>query len=188
MSRSASALGSAAAAVLLVYAGSAPAGAVGPPTQTAPLPISDAPLAIHDRPLTIDLPVSSLDNSVSFHNIGVVLQADVLFAFNSSRLTGKAGSRIAQAVANIHKRHPRALRIQGYTDSIGTQAYNLGLSQRRARAVLNALRDALGAGAPPMTAVGYGEADPVAANTNPDGSDDPRGRALNRRVEIHYLG
>ena len=39
-----------------------------------------------------------------------------------------------------------------------------------------------------MTAVGYGEADPVAANTNPDGSDNPCGRALNRRVEIHYAG
>lgn len=188
MSRSASALGSAAVVVLLACAGSAPAGAVGPPTGTAPLAINDAPLAIHDRPLSIDLPVSSLDNSVSFHDVGVVLQADVLFAFNSARLTGAAGSRIAQAVANIRKRHPRALRIQGYTDSIGTQAYNLGLSQRRAQAVLQALRKALGAGAPPMTAVGYGEADPVAANANPDGSDNPRGRALNRRVQIHYLG
>ena len=132
--------------------------------------------------------MNSVDGTVSIQNIGVVLQADVLFAFNSSRLTGKAGSRIAQAVANIRKRHPRALRIQGYTDSIGTQAYNLGLSQRRAQAVLQALRTALGAAAPPMTAVGYGEADPVAANTSPDGGDNPRGRALNRRVEIHYLG
>ena len=112
----------------------------------------------------------------------------MLFAFNSSRLSGKANSRIGQAVANIRKRHPRALRIQGYTDSIGTPAYNLGLSQRRAQAVLKALQQALGAGAPPMTAVGYGEADPVASNTNPNGSDNPRGRALNRRVEVHYIG
>jgi outer membrane protein OmpA-like peptidoglycan-associated protein len=88
----------------------------------------------------------------------------------------------------VRKRHPHALRIQGYTDSIGSISYNLGLSQRRANAVLAALRQALGATAPPMQAVGYGEADPVAANTNRDGSDNPRGRALNRRVEIHYLG
>ena len=39
-----------------------------------------------------------------------------------------------------------------------------------------------------LAAIGYGEADPVASNTNPDGSDNPRGRALNRRVEIHYVG
>ncbi len=138
--------------------------------------------------VAIDLPVNSLDNSVSFHDIGVILQADVLFAFNSAQLTGAAGSRIDQAVANIRKRHPRALRIQGYTDSIGSVSYNLGLSRRRADSVEAALKRALGPSAPPMTAVGYGEADPVAANTNPDGSDNPRGRALNRRVEIHYLG
>jgi len=184
MSRSVSAL--ALAAVLA--AGAAPAAAQGPPTQTAPQQIYGSPQAINAPALPIDLPVSSLDSTVTFHNIGVVLQADVLFAFNSARLTGAASSRIAQAVANIRKRHPGGLRIQGYTDSIGTQAYNLGLSQRRAEAVERALQKALGPSAPPMQAVGYGEADPVAANTNSDGSDNPRGRALNRRVEIHYLG
>jgi OmpA-OmpF porin, OOP family len=175
--------------VLVASAVAAPtAGAVGPPTQTAPIQIYGAALPLNTAPLPLDLPVSSLDNTVSFHSAGVVLQADVLFAFNSARLAGAARSRIAQAVANIRKRRPRALQIQGYTDSIGTPAYNVGLSQRRANAVLRALKQALGPGAPPMRAVGYGEADPVAANTNPDGSDNPRGRALNRRVEIHYLG
>lgn len=184
MSRSARAL-----ALALVAAGAAsPAAAQGPPVHTAPLQIYGPALPLDLKPLPLDLPVSSLDNSVSFHNIGVVLQADVLFAFNSAKLTGAAHSRIAQAVANIRKRQPKALRIQGYTDSIGTVSYNLGLSRRRAEAVLKALQQALGAGAPPMQAIGYGEADPVAANTNPDGSDSPRGRALNRRVEIHYLG
>lgn len=186
MSRSARRIGAAALA-LVAMTPAAAAGAQQTPASDAPLAINDAPLAIHDQPLSIDLPVSSLDNSVSFHNVGVVLQADVLFAFNSARLSGAAGSRIAQAVANIRKRHPRALRIQGYTDSIGTPAYNLGLSRRRAQAVLTALQQHLGGGAPPMTAIGYGEADPVASNTNPDGSDNPRGRALNRRVEIHYI-
>lgn len=178
------------ASLLVVLAAglASPAAAQQTPANDAPLQIYGSPLAINASALPIDLPVNSLDNTVSFQNVGVVLQADVLFAFNSSRLTGKATSRIAQAVANIHKRHPRALRIQGYTDSIGTPAYNLGLSQRRGQAVLKALQKALGAGAPPMTAVGYGEADPVANNTNPDGSDNPRGRALNRRVEIHYVG
>lgn len=185
MSRSASRL----ALIGIVLGAGFPAAAqAGPPTQTAPIQIYGSALPLNTAPLPLDLPVSSLDNSVSFHDVGVVLQADVLFAFNSARLAGAAHSRIAQAVANIRKRHPHALRIQGYTDSIGSPSYNVGLSKRRARAVLRALREALGPGAPPMHAVGYGEADPVAANTNPDGTDNPRGRALNRRVEIHYLG
>jgi OmpA-OmpF porin, OOP family len=55
-------------------------------------------------------------------------------------------------------------------------------------AVESALQQVFGAGAPPMQSVGNGEADPVASNTNPDGGDGPRGRARNRRVEIHYVG
>jgi OmpA-OmpF porin, OOP family len=188
MSRSASRR----AAIALVLAAAAPAPALadahGPPARTAPLQIYGPGLPISARALPLDLPVSSLDNSVSFHNVGVVLRADVLFAFNSANLTPAAHSRIAQAVANIRKRHPRALRIQGYTDSVGSASYNVGLSNRRAAAVEVALRRALGPGGPATQAVGYGEADPVAANTNPDGSDNPRGRALNRRVEIHYVG
>lgn len=171
----------------MLTAAAAAAAAQGPPARTAPVQIYGSPLAINAPALPIDLPVSSLDNSVSFHDIGVILRADVLFAFNSARLTGAARSRIAQALANIRKRNPRALRIQGYTDSIGGAAYNIGLSKRRADAVLRALQHALGPGGPPMTAIGYGEADPVASNTNPDGSDNPRGRAANRRVEIHYF-
>lgn len=185
MSRSGRAL--AAALVGLAATASAALAAPGPPTQTAPLQINAPAVAIHAPALPIDLPVSSLDNSVSIHSAGVILRADVLFAFNSARLTGRAPARIAQAAANIRKRHPHSLRIQGYTDSIGRAHYNLGLSQRRARAVLNALRHSLGAGAPSMQPVGYGEANPVAANTNPHGGDNPRGRALNRRVEIHYV-
>lgn len=73
--------------------------------------------------------------------------------------------------------------ISGYTDSKGTEEYNLKLSQSRAQAVVTYL---LGKGIPAdrMTAKGYGESHPDAANQKPDGSDDPAGRQLNRRVEL----
>ncbi len=177
------------AALLVPAVGlTSPAAAQGPPAQLSPLAIQSTALDLQLQALPIDLPTSSLDNSVSFHSSGVVLQADVLFAFNSARLAAAAHPRIAQALTTIRRRRPRALRIQGYTDAIGTASYNLGLSRRRAQAVQRALVQQLGAGAPPMRAIGYGEADPVAANTNPDGTDAPRGRALNRRVEIHFVG
>jgi hypothetical protein len=57
------------------------------------------------------------------------------------------------------------------------------LSERRAAAVRTALEAELGSGYQ-YTSVGFGETKPVAPNTKPDGSDDPDGRALNRRVEI----
>lgn len=77
--------------------------------------------------------------------------------------------------------------MAGHTDSIGTPAYNRGLSTRRARAVQAELRRALGGGAPPVSARGRGESDPVAANTE-GGEDNPAGRARNRRVVISFRG
>ena len=73
--------------------------------------------------------------------------------------------------------------IVGHTDSLGEDAYNLGLSQRRAEAVAAAVA----ASRPDLslTTEGRGEADPVAPNDN-GGEDNPDGRAANRRVEIRY--
>lgn len=138
----------------------------------------------------LDFTVASLDDSVarseSDRRVKVTLSADVLFEFDSSRLEPAARSRIAQAADAIRQRHPRRVRVDGYTDAKGTPAYNIGLSQRRARAVERELRRQLGPSAPPLAVRGHGEADPVAPNTHKDGSDDPRGRARNRRVEVAF--
>ena len=70
-------------------------------------------------------------------------------------------------------------KIDGYTDSVGSEAYNMGLSQRRADAVMQYL-DSKGAKLTGrFTTTGYGEADPVASN------DTEEGRAQNRRVVLH---
>ena len=75
--------------------------------------------------------------------------------------------------------------IDGYTDSKGSPAYNLRLSRRRAAAVRTALARLVGRGVRFQVA-GHGEANPVAANFKRDGSDNPRGRAKNRRVTISF--
>jgi outer membrane protein OmpA-like peptidoglycan-associated protein len=67
--------------------------------------------------------------------------------------------------------------INGYTDSIGSEAYNLKLSQRRADAVRGFLVNK-GVAASRLTTKGFGKADPVASNATPEG------RAQNRRVEL----
>jgi OOP family OmpA-OmpF porin len=67
--------------------------------------------------------------------------------------------------------------VEGHTDSTGSDAYNQGLSQRRADSVLNYLvRKGVPAGR--LTARGFGESNPVASN------DTAEGRALNRRVAL----
>jgi OOP family OmpA-OmpF porin len=70
-----------------------------------------------------------------------------------------------------------AVAIEGHTDWIGTDAYNQGLSERRANAVMNYLVDH-GVAASRLSTTGYGESRPIASNQTREG------RALNRRVEL----
>ncbi len=119
------------------------------------------------------------------------LSADALFTFNSAVLqaAGRRGlDRIAtEIIAN--KDHIRTVRIDGYTDHLGSAAYNLKLSQHRADAVRRYLQQR-GVPGGLMTAVGRGESDPVKTTC-----DDVRSRkeriaclAPDRRVTIKVFG
>jgi outer membrane protein OmpA-like peptidoglycan-associated protein len=163
------------------------------------LALATAPALAQDDPGVLDLtlPVQdltlesarldgSLSTAESNERVEVTLAADVLFRFDSASLSRGAQSRIDEAVERITENEPRVVRVTGYTDSMGSDAYNLGLSRSRAAAVTEALRRELGSGAPRLRSSGRGEADPVAPNTKPDGTDNPRGRARNRRVEVVF--
>jgi OOP family OmpA-OmpF porin len=75
------------------------------------------------------------------------------------------------------------IEISGHTDSKGSDTYNQKLSQKRALAVVKYLTDR-GVDGDRMVGVGYGETQPIAINTNIDGSDNEEGRAMNRRIEL----
>ncbi len=88
---------------------------------------------------------------------------------------------LLERVAEILRDNPSLrVEIQGHTDSIGPEEYNMQLSQKRAQAVADYLASH-GISADRMTVVGVGEADPVAGN------DTEEGRAKNRRVQIKPL-
>ena len=71
-----------------------------------------------------------------------------------------------------------------HTDGKGSPEYNQGLSERRAEAVAAWLAQHEGIARSRMKVQGYGETQPVAPNTKPDGSDNSAGRKKNRRVVI----
>ena len=99
----------------------------------------------------------------------------------STNRTAGAEPALARA-AELLKSYPRAqVSIGGHTDAKGDDAYNEGLSLRRARAVADRLQGPAGRS---LKAEGFGERRPVAPNVRPDGADDPAGRQKNRRVEI----
>lgn len=115
----------------------------------------------------------------------VVLKG-VTFEFDSARLTATAENRLANVVNALQAAERIDVRIEGHTDSLGTAAYNLRLSQERADSVKRYL---VQHGISPARLVtrGYGETRPVAPNTLPNGEDNPAGRAKNRRVELHVI-
>lgn len=112
------------------------------------------------------------------------IDAEVLFDFDQFELRSDARSALEGILAVIIDRDLAGpILVAGHTDSIGSAAYNQALSEQRAATVAEWFADGID---PPsdVTAVGYGEGHPVAANTKTDGSDDPQGRQMNRRVEI----
>ena len=177
------------AGLALVLAGALAAGAAGPVQSAAQGPPETAEARDLTLPvLDLELETSSLDGSLRRvdrpEDVRVTLAADVLFEFNRARLTSRAVRRIEHVADEIRRAGPAAVTVEGHTDSRGSDSYNLALSRRRAQSVRSALLRALGEGAPRIVAAGRGESRPAAANTQRDGSDNPRGRARNRRVEI----
>ena len=104
---------------------------------------------------------------------------DVHFQFDSAKLTAADKTKLDTIATRLKKEAPGAqLRVSGHTDSVGKDAYNQKLSERRAHSVTDYL---VSAGVPRsnfVSVVGAGESQPVADNKTADG------RALNRRVEI----
>jgi outer membrane protein OmpA-like peptidoglycan-associated protein len=116
--------------------------------------------------------------------VRIDLAADVLFDFDKATILPKAEQTLAQAAQVIRDKTKGTVRIEGYTDAKGSDAYNQKLSERRAAAVKAWFIDHAGLRDVNFATKGFGAQNPVAANRKPDGSDDPQGRVKNRRVEI----
>jgi outer membrane protein OmpA-like peptidoglycan-associated protein len=167
-----------------------------PPSATAPGPFTDRELAeelakegVGTPRGTPSIPPSrpgeELPTEIRQTPRGVVVSfRHVLFAFDSADLSARARLEIERMATVLN--HPRAIErrvmVEGHADAIGTEAYNLALSRRRAEAVAQELV-ARGVRRDRLSVEGYGKERPVAPNTLVDGRDNPAGRALNRRVE-----
>ena len=112
----------------------------------------------------------------------ITLEDGVLFDFGKSDIRPEAAQTIKSLATVLSSNKVPAAHVYGHTDSVSDEAFNLQLSQERADAVVAELKkDGVSS---TLDATGYGESKPVAPNENADGSDNPSGRALNRRVEI----
>jgi len=107
----------------------------------------------------------------------VRVELDVKFDFDKSKVKEESYGDIKN-LADFMNQYPQtSTTVEGHTDSVGTDAYNQKLSERRANAVREVLVNEYGVAGERVGSVGYGESRPVADNAT------EAGRAVNRRVE-----
>lgn len=147
----------------------------------------DVPVIRFPDAITIKLPeITSDDVEVQETDDQTIyrISGTVLFDFDRADLRPEALDVLDEIRAAIEDRgESGTIEIAGHTDAVGTAEYNYDLSVRRATGVALWFRERVPAGQD-IQAVGYGETQPIAPNTKADGSDDPTGRAQNRRVEV----
>ena len=107
----------------------------------------------------------------------LVISSDVLFDFDKATIKPQFKPELNKIAAELARSGARTVIVVGHTDSVGTDAYNQRLSERRAKAVATYLADA-GVPKANLSVDGRGEKEPRASNQSKDG------RAQNRRVEI----
>ena len=128
---------------------------------------------LNENDLCPDTPVGE---KVDAHGCPIAIDLHITFA-NDSSVVPASADNILNKYAEFLKNNPYySAKIVGYTDDRGSAAYNQKLSERRAKAVMNALIER-GVNPAQLSAIGMGELNPVASN------DTPEGRAQNRRIE-----
>ena len=169
----------------------------GSTASTAPAKLQPEPMPQPEpEPVVVIVPPADTDNDGVIDDMdkcaatpaGVTVDSDgcpdfqgklegVTFETNSARLTINSQTILDEAATELKLYPDLDIEIAAYTDSMGADSYNQMLSQKRAESVLSYLVSK-GVSPEQLTAVGYGEANPVASN------ETSAGRAQNRRVEL----
>lgn len=111
---------------------------------------------------------------------------NVYFDFDKSNIRPGAADTLDIVYRTLDENPEMIVEVRGHTDAKGTNEYNDRLSVRRAKMTIDYLAKK-GVSENRLVPKGFGEERPAADNTQPDGSDNPEGRALNRRVEFKIV-
>ncbi len=142
------------------------------------------PATLKDLVTNITLDTIMVLDKLELNKIFVL--ENIYYEFNESYITRQAARELDKLVQILNDNPEIKIELSSHTDSVASVEYNMELSQRRAESAVNYLIQQ-GIAPDRMIAKGYGELKPIARNTNPDGTDNPDGRARNRRTEFKIL-
>jgi peptidoglycan-associated lipoprotein len=142
------------------------------------------PATLKDLVTNITLDTILVMDRIELNKVFVL--ENIYFEFGKADITPVAGHELDKLVEILQDNPEIKIEMGSHTDSVDTYEYNINLSQRRAQSTVTYLASK-GIAKERLVAKGYGETKPVARNTNPDGTDNPSGRARNRRTEFKIL-
>ena len=128
----------------------------------------------------------TIEVTVVMRPVNRAVVENVYFAFDMNDIREMYKEEMDTVVALMIKYYDLIVKVEGQTDSKGSETYNQALSERRANAAKDYIVEK-GIDAERVLTKGYGESTPIAPNENPDGTDNEAGRAKNRRVEFKLL-
>ena len=141
-----------------------------------------------DRVVTPVSRSSSSDSAVTYSSDGQTtvasLSGDVTFDVDSAALTDRAKQVLDEIVSRWNGKPPATITVVGHTDSVADDAYNQKLSEQRAKAVADYLTSKVAS--LNVQSSGKGESEPVASETNEDGSVNEAGKTANRHVDVRW--
>lgn len=146
--------------------------------------------ALGFRRIPFDVLTESVTNvSVSKRGDASALNvsADVLFAFDSDKLN-KNSQKTIDSIADQLKKSAKGqtVTVEGHTDDEGDDAYNMDLSERRAKTVRDALEPKIKGSGVKLQTKGYGESKPIVPNRDSSGKPIKKNQAKNRRVSFSF--
>jgi outer membrane protein OmpA-like peptidoglycan-associated protein len=158
------------------------------PVEPVPVNVPEAPprdVTGPNRDLVGEFARRGIDAREAEEGVVIYLPMVYLFAFNSTTVEADAKKQLAQIadLLNAESLQGRRIIVEGHADAIGTQAYNLALSEKRAEAVITELASA-GVDKARLAKRAFGKERPLEPNKRADGTDNPEGRARNRRVAL----
>lgn len=141
-------------------------------------------LELQQKELDLEKARQEFQAQQSGRSLSMNLSGDVLFDYDKAVLKPAAEEALKKVAVVLSQFPESSVTIEGYTDSKGSKSFNMQLSNERAQSVKDWLVKNGNITATSIATKGFGEQYPIAANKNPDGTDNPIGRALNRRVSI----
>ncbi len=128
------------------------------------------------------------DYGINYITKDPLIIKNIYYEYGKYKLTKEHKNTIDAAILKLLEEAPEiVVEISSHTDSHGSADFNYKLSQKRADEIIKYLVSK-GIEEKRLQAKGFGFDKPIAPNTNPDGSDNPEGRQLNRRTEFKVVG